>query len=197
MILPQTSTRIKLPIPNCPKTGLLREIDDYDMYWARRVRQLIITCEVRFYKQIDENTKEEIVKARQDKKLVASNTLVYAGANQQELGRFLTNEEVNIVMNHDALVTKYNADMIVYQQQYAMYENMHQLWVDNDGAASNIPEPIEPIEPTPIPDPLTCMEEFDFYSFVIGGGNVNVPALIAQTLQQRAFNDMKFEDIVA
>jgi hypothetical protein len=185
-----------IEISNCPISGLQRKID-YDFTWSRRRKSIIIDCRVYFFKDGKKTAKEGI--NYYNKPLVASDSLV-----NPTTGDILNQNQINFY--YDALRAKaeYNIKYDIYQQQLLNYNQTIANW-DNiiSQYQANLLEfqlhpenfmgiPVEPIQPLePIfneVDPGNApgyMTEYDYYVYVIGASEINLPNIIEYIIHKR------------
>ena len=196
-----------ISISNCPISGLQRKVD-YEFFWYKRSRQIIIQCYVDYYKDGVVAT-ANITRLKPYKRpLVASDTLVNSQTGvimtQQEIDNYYQatallnayNSELEMYNNalpaYTAAVLQYNEDLLVYQTALDEYNEAMSLSPANP---LNLPFPIAPIPPTelvqpmepsplPVPGPAP-IQEYDFYAYVLGVQPLILPQMIEDIILLR------------
>lgn len=156
-----------ISIPKCPITKLDRVVD-YEFYWFKMNRQIHIKCVVYY---LDEEGNQILDVKRLEpypKPLIASDTLV-----DRTNGRILSAEEIADYELAVAAQKQYETDL----QQYEWQINHPPPLV---GAVQLI-APVQPPPPTVIP-----IKEYDFYAYVLGVTEINLPQLIESVIVARA-----------
>lgn len=193
-----------IQISNDPISGLTRKVE-YDFYWFRSTKQIIIDCMVYYYK--DGEKINDIRLKPYNRKLVASDSLV-----NPQTGEVLTDEQIiewnnikNIYNQYQNKLSDYNTNYNQYlillneynnflenmpenQQelldQYEIdYENylilLEQYNIDYQEFLNNpeLSEPEAPISPEPIYNPLEPIEP---ENPTLSPEPINLPALIEE-----------------
>lgn len=213
-------------ISNCPISGLERKVE-YDFYWLKRAKQIIVKCVVYYYK--DGVQVEGVTRLKPYiRDLVASNSLV-----NPVNGQVLTPEEISVYntarqnyLSYQAALVAYTSAMDVYntnleeyniafaqyQSDLAVYNGLYaQYVVDlaayNDAMAQSPqnPENLElptppnppiqpeapsmPTDPAVSPEPVSpgpaLMEEYDWYTMVLGVTPIVLPNLLTSIVLSR------------
>ena len=218
-----------LEITNCPNSGLVRKLD-YQFFWLKLNRKIIIQCHVSHYKRDQSlyeayqvalsaytqnpsgatmpvenyDTKIENLAIKTfAKELVASDTLVNPATGailtQDQLTSYYNSVsayqtyESNYAQFEDQTVAynTYLTDVATYQSDLEAYQIAYSAWTENTGSTMPIPpieplvvtEPVEPIEP-PLPGPAP-IQEYDFYTTVLGVTPIILPNLIEDIIRVR------------
>lgn len=174
-----------IAISNCPTTGLQRKVV-YDFFWFTQARQIIIKCTVTYYKNGEVVTDSRLKPYVRD--LVASDSLV-----DPLTGAVLTDEQIadyhsNVAAwdDYQANLAAYQADLAAYPALLTAYEAAMAVSPQNP---DNLPVPTVPVEPVPSPMPTQPgpepMEEYDFYTTVLGVTEIVLPTLIENVILLR------------
>jgi hypothetical protein len=185
-----------ISISNCPVTGLERKVE-YDFHWFTRSRQIIVKCTVDYYKDGVPVTGLQRIKPY-TRDLVASDSLV-----NPQTGEILSPAQIeDYRVNKTALdayqsaVAVYDSAMLIYANQLAAYEAAVIAYGEAMSASPqnplNLPNPVPPIVPfaSPVPSPMpepgpAPIEEYDFYTMVLGVTPVILPDLLEQIILLR------------
>jgi hypothetical protein len=185
-----------IEITDCPASGLQRKVD-YDFTWSRRRKSIVIDCRIFFFKNGEKVAREGI--NYYDKPLIASDSLINP-AN----GELLNQTQINNYFNALRAKAEYNLRLNLFQQQLVSYNQIITNWSNiMDGYQAqliefqNYPEnfrvppfePIQPIEPTfnevDPGDAPGYIKEYDYYVYVIGAGEINLPNTIKYIIHKR------------
>lgn len=216
-----------ISISNCPITGLQRKVE-YDFFWYKKSRQIIIKCYVDYYKDGIVATENVTRLKPYVRNLVASDSLVNSATGtvltQQQINQYTTDSVILNAYNtelqmYNTAIPIYDAAMIQYNLEYAAYQTalttfnnamiQYQLDVDayNEAMLLDPPNPenlempiaptppiaplqplapVAPIAPNPMPEPGPApMEEYDFYTYVLGVQPLILPQLIENIILLR------------
>lgn len=217
-----------ISISNCPITGLQRKVE-YDFFWYKKSRQIIIKCYVDYYK--DGITVTENVTRLQPyvRNLIASDSLVNSATGvlmtQEQIDQYTTDTATLNVYNtalqlynaaipvYNSAMTQYNTNFAAYQiavtvYDAAMIEYQAAITAYNEAMLLEPPNPenlelpiasptppivplqplapVAPIAPNPMPEPGPApMQEYDFYTYVLGVQPLILPQLIENIILLR------------
>lgn len=105
-----------ISISNCPITGLQRKVD-YEFFWYKRSRQIIIQCYIDYYKD-DVVATANITRLKPYKRaLVASDTLV-----NSQTGVIMTPEQISNYHYATGILNDYNLQLQMYNNSIPIYE---------------------------------------------------------------------------